>query len=70
MYETYLLAIKIMTHQGTDFDKGIISELLRIRGKYILIRASNYVGNVNIDTMLNTYTDFESKIYRITKRIM
>lgn len=59
-----------MTHQGTDFDKGIISELLRIRGKYILIRASNYVGNVNIDTMLNTYTDFESKIYRITKRIM
>lgn len=47
-----------MSHQGTNFDKNTISKLLRIRGKYILIRASNYVGNVNVDTILNTYTDF------------
>jgi hypothetical protein len=58
LYETYLLLIKIMSHQGTDFDKNLNSKLLRIRGKYILIRASNYVGNINIDTALNTYTDF------------
>ena len=44
--------------------------MLRIRGKYILIRASSYVGNVNIDTALNTYTIFETGIYKNTKRIM
>lgn len=58
LYETYLLLTKLMSHQGTNFDKNTISKLLRIRGKYILIRASNYVGNVNVDTILNTYTDF------------
>lgn len=62
--------IKMMSHQGTNFDKNIISKLLRIRGKSILIRASNYVGNTNIDTILNTYTDFETGIYRKTKKIM
>ena len=59
-----------MSHQGTNFDKNTIRKLLRIRGKYILIRASNYVGNVNVDTILNTYTDFEVGIYRKTKKIM
>ncbi len=47
-----------MEHQKTNFDQKTIGRLLRIRGKYILIRASNYIGNVNIDTALNTYTDF------------
>jgi hypothetical protein len=70
MYETYLLLIKIMQHQKTNFEKKLIAKMLRIRGKYILIRASNYIGNVNIDTALNTYTDFETGIYRGTKKIM
>ncbi len=70
MYETYLLLNKIMSEQKTIFDKSLIGRLLRIRGKYILIRASSYVGDINVDMALNTYTDFETKIYRKTKRIM
>jgi hypothetical protein len=58
MYETYLLLIKLMEHQKTNFEKNLIGKLLRIRGKYILIRASSYVGNINVDMALNTYTDF------------
>ena len=59
-----------MSEQKTIFDKSLIGRLLRIRGKYILIRASSYVGDINVDMALNTYTDFETKIYRKTKRIM
>ena len=59
-----------MDHQKTNFDKKLVARLLDIRGKYILIRASSYVGNVNIDMALNTYTDFETTIYRKTKKIM
>ncbi len=59
-----------MSEQKTNFDKSLIGRLLRIRGKYILIRASSYVGDINVDMALNTYTDFETKIYRKTKRIM
>jgi len=59
-----------MEHQKTIFEKTLIGNLLRIRGKYILIRASSYVGNVNIDMALNTYTNFETGIYRKTKKIM
>jgi len=59
-----------MEHQKTNFDKNLIGKLLRIRGKYILIRASSYVGNNNVDMALSTYTDFETGIYRKTKKIM
>lgn len=70
MYETYLLLNKLMAEQKTNFEKSLIGRLLRIRGKYILIRSSSYVGDINIDTALNTYTDFETGIYRKTKKIM
>lgn len=59
-----------MDEQKTNFEKSLIGKLLRIRGKYILIRASSYVGNINVDMALNTYTDFETGIYRKTKKIM
>ena len=62
--------MKVMEHQKTVFEKSLIAKMLRIRGKYILIRASSYVGNVKIDMALNTYTIFETGIYRKTKRIM
>lgn len=70
LYEHYLLLIKLMEHQKTNFDKELIAKTLRKRGKYILIRASNYIGNVNIDAALNRYTQFEDKIYRRTKKIL
>ena len=58
MYETYLLLTKLMSEQKAIFEKTLIGKLLRIRGKYILIRASSYVGDINVDMALNTYTDF------------
>ncbi len=47
-----------MSHQKVPYDKKLLGKYLDIRGKYILIRASNYVGNINVDMSLNTYTDF------------
>ncbi len=45
-----------MKHQSTKFDRKLVGKLLGSRGKYILIRASAYVGNLNSDLALNTYT--------------
>ena len=47
-----------MSHQKVAYDKKLLSKYLDSRGKYILIRASNYIGSVNVDMSLNTYTDF------------
>jgi hypothetical protein len=70
MYETYLLLTKLMEHQKTNFDRNLIRKLLRLRGKYILIRASNYADNRNVDMALSTYTEFETGIYKKTKQII
>lgn len=59
-----------MDQQSTSFDRNLVGKLLSIRGKAILIRASNYVGNTNIDYALNTYTVYESKLYKKTKSKM
>ena len=47
-----------MDNQATVFDRQMVGKLLEQRGKFILIRASAYVGDVNVDMALNTYTDF------------
>lgn len=59
-----------MSHQKIAYDKKLLAKYLDIRGKSILIRASNYFSNVNVDMSLNTYTDFEMGIYRKTKKII
>jgi hypothetical protein len=56
-----------MQSHSVPYDKQLVGRLLNLRGKCILNRASNYAGNMNVDQALNTYTEYESMVYKRTK---